>query len=160
MKIFQIVGNKAHWLTPYKSMNELYTDVPQGKGKTEKQRRYPATDIFAEASDKVQEGWIYLGDGKFRTDEPERMQEEIGEIDKRLRDMYKESLFHDWLQGQIAKCGANQLTAFAAAVDFAEADNNGEVNPEINPSSVYELVKTKNELVQKLKDFEPEVVSL
>ena len=164
MKIFQIVDGRAHWETPYKSFDELYTDVPQGRGKTERQRKYPETDIFVEAPDGVREGWVWLGDGKFRSGEPERLQAEIEAIDAKLRDMYKESLFQDWLKVQIAKIAAAVavdgagLDAWSAAygpVTSGLDDETGVVS-----SAVLGLVKAKNELVRKLKELEPEIVSL
>ena len=162
MKIFQIVDGKAHWLTPYKSLGELYVEVPQGKGKTEKQRRYPDSDWFAIAPDAVQEGWIYLGEGMFRSDEPERLQAEIEAIDRQLRDIYKESLFRDWLNLQIAKSGAAmpdneaEMEAQSAACDSVFSGFDGGTGSD----SVLVLVKTKNELERKLKGLEPEIVSL
>ena len=163
MKIFQIVDGKAHWHTPYKSLDELYVDVPQDGGKIERQRRYPESDLFVEAPDEAQEGWIYLGDGKFRSDEPERLQEEIEAIDGQLRDMYKESLFQDWLAAHIAMCGGD-AAAFSEAFDFMEFDFGAakEEDEENKPftSPVFELVKAKNELMRRLKELEPEIVSL
>ena len=159
MRIFQIVLDKAHWLTPYKSMDELYVDVEQEGGRIERQRRYPDSDIFVEAPDVVQEGWIYLGDGRFRSDEPERLQIEIEEIDIMLRAMHKESLFQDWLKAQIIKCAPDMdMTAWSAVNGSVIGGFDDEA---LNVSnSVFELVSKKNGLLQKLKEFEPEVVSL
>ena len=148
MKIFQIFDGRAHWLTPYKSLDELYVDVPQEGGIVERQRRYPESDLFVEAPDEVQEGWIYLGDGKFRSDEPERLQVELEMIDRQLRVMYKESLFQDWIVSQAVLHGVN--------VD--ELDLTGGRNP-VAESSVIQLIKTKSELTQKLNVFESEIVS-
>ena len=164
MRIFQMHDGKAHWLTPYKSLDELYVDVPQEGGKTERQRRYPENDVFVEAPDKVQEGWIHLGDGRFRSDEPERLQAEIDSIDLQLRNIYKESLFQDWLKLQIAKCGAAAavddagVAAWSEVYDTIISGFDGEAG--VVSSKVFELVKTKNELSQKLKGFEPQIVSL
>ena len=164
MKIFLIQDGKAHWLTPYRSMDELYSDVPQGKGKTERQLRYPESDVFVEAPDEVQEGWIYLGGGKFRSDEPERLQEEIDKIDGQLRDMHKESLFQDWLKSQIAKCAPfvaetdTDMMAWSAAYDSVISGFDDEAG--VVSNAVLTLVKKKNELERKLKDFETEIVSL
>ena len=152
MKIFFIHGDRAHWHTPYKSLEE----VPE----------HPPTDLYVEAPDEVQEGWIYLGDGKFRSDEPERLQAEIDTIDGQLRDMYKESLFQNWLKMQIAGSGAGAamptgkegLEAWPAAYNSIISSFDDETG--VVSSTVFELVKAKNELVQKLKGFEPEIVSL
>ena len=164
MRIFMIQDGKAHWLTPYKSMDELYTDVPQGKGKTERQRRYPESEIFVEAPAEVREGWIYLGEGKFRSDGPERLQEEIDRIDKQLREMHRESQFQDWLRLQVVKCGAAAAVDGAAMEAWSEAYDPiiGGFDDEtrVVSNAVSMLVKTKNELERKLKDFEPEIVSL
>ena len=149
MKIFQIYDGRAHWLTPYKSLDELYEDVPQEGGIVERQRRYPESDLFVESPDEVQEGWIYEGDGAFRSDEPERLQAEIEAIDKQLRVMYKESLFHEWLKSQVV-LGGGDLTEFSLA----------DGRPSTSAGSVFELIKTKSELTQKLNVFESETVSL
>ena len=163
MKIFQIFDGKAHWQTPYKSLDELYMDVKQEGGKVERQRRYPESDLFVEAPDEVQEGWIYLGDGKFRSDEPERLQAEIDAIDMQLRDMYKESLFQDWLKFHIAKHDGD-VAEFSEAYNFIEIDfgpsKGEETKNELLTSPVFELIKAKNNLVRKLKELEPEIVSL
>ena len=109
--------------------------------------------MYAEASDEVREGWLYLGDGKFRSDEPERLQAEIDTIDGQLREMHKESLFRDWLKSQITLY-EGELETFGAAFDFVEAETGkakgkgANAPPKTNP--VLELVKKKNELVQKL----------
>ena len=162
MKIVQLIDGKVHWVTDYGSMDDLYAEVPQGSGKTERQRRYPEDCLFVEAPDMVKEGWTCLGDGKFRSDGPERLQEEIDAIDGRLRDMYEESLFQDWVEKQVAKCmpdaadggGQDALRAAPASVDSGGGDG------QLVPEAVYALVKTKNGLERKLKSLEPETVSL
>ena len=102
MKVVQVCDGRAWWVTPYKSMDKLYVEVEQEGGKLERQRRYPETDLFVEAPDEVQEGWVYLGDGSFRSDEPERIADEIAAIDGRLRELHGESLFNEWLERMLA----------------------------------------------------------
>ena len=162
MKIFLIQDGKAHWLTPYKSMDELYVDVPPGKGKTGRQRKYPESDVFAEAPDEVQEGWIYLGGGRYRSDGPELLQEEIRAIDGQLRDMYKESLFRDWLKSQVDNCvpgpAVTDLLAWGRDNDSLIGVLDGEARIASNEASA--LAKKKDGLERKLNELEPEIVSL
>ena len=98
MKIVQVIGGRAHWVTPHKSPGELYVDVRQAGGGTERQRRYPETDEFVEAPDDVEEGWVYLGGGKFRPDEPERLRAEIDALDAEMRALHEQYQLDRWVE--------------------------------------------------------------
>lgn len=56
MKIFQILHDKCHWLTPFSSLAEVY-------------ERFPADCLFVEAPDYVNEQWGFdetqIGDDRF-----------------------------------------------------------------------------------------------
>ena len=146
MKIFQVLDGRAHWLTPYRSTDELYVDVEQEGGKIERQRRYPETDVFAEAPEDVQEGWVYLGGGKFRSDEPERAKAELAEIDAALRHMYGESLFREWLESKLAGAPAQAATAGMAAMSGADGET----------EKIRALADKKRALENKLAELEAE----
>lgn len=57
-KTFQIFDGKAHWLTPFESVEEAYSV-------------YPSTILFVEAPDEVQEGWLYDAETGDFTEPPE-----------------------------------------------------------------------------------------
>ena len=96
-KIVQLEDNRVHWITDY-TWDDFIVEVEQENGVVEKQNRFSPDVIFVEAPDDVQVGFIYLGDGKFRSNELELLQAQLDQVETTLRKEFEDLKFFAWLE--------------------------------------------------------------
>ena len=151
MKIVQLEDNRVHWITPY-TWGDLTVDVEQENGVIEKRPRFSPDIIFVEAPNEVQEGFIYIGDGKFRSNELEILQAELETIEAKLRHEFDDYKFFSWIDMQLNRF--NERDTLQSGVD-SDIDNyifskDYKTMSEYT-TAIQQLIESRQNVLQKLE---------